>query len=205
MASCTNPDLMFNYGVVCKYLEHYEDALVAFEATSKLDPSLDGDAVRQIHEIMHTLSQLAALITTKCGLKQKRVAKILQTLAVSPVPPSVPWIGLDWIERKAKLVLSSLQTSNPSKSKSPSLSITDLSPGKSLPPGSNLDCKIIHCVSVRAAVPIVYVCMDIDGAFFALTIYTIEESALKGANTLTIREPQFTNVSVKWNEKVCKG
>ena len=78
MRACT-----FIHGVArcSKYLERYGEALASFEAAGAMDASLDCDG--EMNEIVHRLGHLGTLIATQCGLKQKRVAKLMQAVQVA--------------------------------------------------------------------------------------------------------------------------
>ena len=69
-----------------------------------------------------------------------------------------------------------------------------------------LSCSVVHTVPVRSAVPLVYVCMDSQGQFFALTIYGLEVSQEKALShsknkTLQVVGPMFNVVDLTWQNR----
>lgn len=174
-----NFDLHFKYGVVCKYLEKHLDALRAFEYCGG-DKVLSGTARESIMEITQTLSQLTTLIGTSCGLKAKKVAKIREAMEVTVAA---------WRGRHGAV---------------------DLAPLSALKTGQNpknvaLTCSLIYTVPVKSNVPLVYICMDSRGAFFALTIYGLEETTMplsqSKSKTIQVVAPFVNNVEVAWQGK----
>jgi tetratricopeptide (TPR) repeat protein len=178
-----NVDLRFNYGVVCKYLEQHLEALRAFEYCDKMDATLCAND--QKDEITHTLSQLTTLVDTKCGMKAKRIAKVQENIASGEKQQSST--------RHLKFVTLG--------------ELSGIASSQNNPKTSALSCSVVHTVPVRSAVPLVYVCMDSQGQFFALTIYGLEENKLQMMlsrakhKTLQIVSPAFHKVEITWQNR----
>ncbi|QDZ18164.1 tetratricopeptide repeat domain-containing protein [Chloropicon primus] len=175
-----NADLKFNYGVVSKYLERHTDALDAFDYCDRVEPELN--AGEEINEIVHKLSQLTILVNTKCGVKAKRIAKIQEDIGA----------------------LEKRRNRDPGKNLLRTLPLRSLSFGEN-PSGVALTCSLICTVPVKSQVPLMYICMDSQGSFFALTIYGLEESEMplrhSKSKTLQICGPSLNNVNVTWQNK----
>ncbi len=155
-------------------------------------------------EITHTLSQLTTLIGTKCGLKPKRITKIQETIqanaavkhphvrapfslcvcvcvCVRPfsslffVPTDQRTCVVPFVFDSLALPLSFFLCPVLTGGDQSTVSLGDLALGQN-PQTAVLACTVIYTVPVRSAVPLVYVCMDAKGHFFALTIYGLEEN-----------------------------
>ena len=59
---------------------------------------------------------------------------------------------------------------------------------------------MICTVPVKSQVPLMYICMDSRGSFFALTIYGLEERKMK-SKILQVCGPWLHDVSVVWQGK----
>ena len=130
----------------------------------------------EIGEIIHKLSQLTTLIGTKCGVKVKRVSKMQEDILAA--------------ERRG----GSRQF----------LPLSSLKVGQN-PDGVALTCSLVCMVSVKSQVPLMYICMDSHGSFFALAIYGLEESKMPVSHSKTrvlqICGPCLKDVDVTWQGK----
>ena len=168
-------DLHFNRGIVCQYLDRYQEALESFRAAKDLDATLSEPCDQHVHSLLHTMSQLATLTEAKCHLKPRKIASIAASIAAEKFlpPPSL----------------------------SP-LNLGDLKAGKNA--GAVLSCKVLQTLSQSAEVPHYYVALDSDGGCFAIILYGVKDTAIRQSIVISLRDPNLMHVAVKWEGRNLK-
>ena len=163
------PDLHFNRATVQRYVEEYASALEGFKRAAQLDPQLPWKG-----EVDAMLAVLTKLDDGCAGqgpmFKPKRLLPIQKTLA----------------EARASAA--------PEEYRGGSL--------KALAPGVNKGV----CVNVRAALDATaedmlnlhYIVVDGDGTLAALSVYGLEDGAVRQSSTLTLLDPNVKDVDATW-------
>ena len=60
-------DLHFNRGIVCQYLDRYQEALESFRAAKDLDATLSEPCDQHVHSLLHTMSVHRGTYVDSCA------------------------------------------------------------------------------------------------------------------------------------------
>lgn len=168
------PDLHFNRATVRRYVEDYGPALEGFKRAAALDPQLPWRG-----EVDAMLAVLAKLDDGCAGqgpmFKPKRLLPMQKQLAEA-------------------------RASTPTEYRGGSL--------KALRPGVNKGV----CVNVRAALDATaedllnlhYIVVDGDGDLAALSVYGLEDGAVRQSSTITLLDPNVKDVDATWEGRAFK-
>ena len=203
------PDVHFNRAVLCRYVERYDDALASFAEASRLDPALPTKP-----EVDAVLAALAKLDDGCRGLgpqcKPKRVAATARALreesARRDETERFAHEGTSYATRagaadlreganvgvavRARAVLDA--TANGSANGSGS----NERHSESVAPKTLNERRATRDVG---ALNLHYVAVDARGDLFAVSVYGLEDGAVRLSATLTLLNPDVRDVDVTWN------
>jgi len=76
-----NPDLYYNRGIVQSYLENYHEAFLDFQIAHGIDINLRANI--NSDNIYEFIIQTYKLIKNECGLKPKKLTRIISTIPIN--------------------------------------------------------------------------------------------------------------------------
>ncbi|VAH60612.1 unnamed protein product [Triticum turgidum subsp. durum] len=167
-----NPDLYYNCATAYKYLENYESALRGFEAAALKDPALRAD------------------------IEVQKIINLLDKLENATKVPSVT-IGRLRPKRSASLVSSLNEVNFKLFHKKATISILSGGLNKTVA----VVCKVVLWIRHDDDAPLYYLTCDLDQSYFILSVYGLQNEAIKEGDRVVLLEPYYKILDISWKEQ----
>ena len=182
-----HPDLHFNRAVVSRYVEHYSDALNGFKRAQELDPDLPTQS-----EVDAVLSALGKLDDGCRGIGQAFKPKKLTGIKLALKEECEGGDGVAY--EKSTYTCTALDDLKEGLNATCALRVRvvlDATAGASN--GDNTDER-----ASTGALNLHYVVVDKRGNLAAVSVYGLEDGAVRLSSTVTLLNPDVRNVDVMW-------
>ncbi|XP_044348717.1 tetratricopeptide repeat protein 5 isoform X1 [Triticum aestivum] len=167
-----NPDLYYNCATAYKYLENYESALRGYEAAALKDPALRAD------------------------IEVQKIINLLDKLENATKVPSVT-IGRLRPKRSASLVSSLNEVNFKLFHKKATISILSGGLNKTVA----VVCKVVLWIRHDDDAPLYYLTCDLDQSYFILSVYGLQNEAIKEGDRVVLLEPYYKILDISWKEQ----
>ncbi|KAM3349168.1 hypothetical protein ACQJBY_022348 [Aegilops geniculata] len=167
-----NPDLYYNCATAYKYLENYESAIRGFEAAALKDPALRAD------------------------IEVQKIINLLDKLENATKVPSVT-IGRLRPKRSASLVSSLNEVNFKLFHKKATISILSGGLNKTVA----VVCKVVLWIRHDDDAPLYYLTCDLDQSYFILSVYGLQNEAIKEGDRVVLLEPYYKILDISWKEQ----
>ncbi|XP_044356662.1 tetratricopeptide repeat protein 5 isoform X6 [Triticum aestivum] len=167
-----NPDLYYNCATAYKYLENYESAIRGFEAAALKDPALRAD------------------------IEVQKIINLLDKLENAMKVPSVT-IGRLRPKRSASLVSSLNEVNFKLFHKKATISILSGGLNKTVA----VVCKVVLWIRHDDDAPLYYLTCDLDQSYFILSVYGLQNEAIKEGDRVVLLEPYYKILDISWKEQ----
>ncbi|XP_037412850.1 tetratricopeptide repeat protein 5-like isoform X1 [Triticum dicoccoides] len=167
-----NPDLYYNCATAYKYLENYESALRGYEAAALKDPALRAD------------------------IEVQKIINLLDKLENATKVPSVT-IGRLRPKRSASLVSSLNEVNFKLFHKKATISILSGGLNKTVA----VVCKVVLWIRHDDDAPLYYLTCDLDQSYFIVSVYGLQNEAIKEGDRVVLLEPYYKILDISWKEQ----
>lgn len=196
-----NPDLYFNRGTICEYLENYREAISDYDTAHNIDPNLG--ARTKARGIQEFVVNICSLITKEKSQKSTKLVGLVKSISKS--------IGeVKFMKRKDEVEETKQETLEEQKEEQ----ITQAPIKYSV--GSLHDCKngdnkgviyigkLVWPLKKELDVPIWYLMIDSNHEFSVLSLYNLNKNLdnLKYGDEIMIRDPNLTLNNIKYKKKM---
>ena len=187
-----HPDVHFNRAVIGRYVERYEEALKGFAEAARLDPALPTKP--EVDGILAALAKLDdGCRGTGAACKPKRVAAAARALreedAARDDAARVSHEGTSYATRRVADLTEGANVGIAVRAR-PVLDATAN--------GSDVSRRTERRSEAFGALNLHYVAVDASGALFAVSVYGLEDGAVRLSATLTLLDPDVKDVEVTW-------
>lgn len=192
-----HPDVHFNRAVVCRYVERYGEALAGFAEAARLDPALPTKS--EVDAVLAALARLddGCRGAGASGRKPKRAAAIARSLREEEDTlrerggggESVVYEGTSYATKR----VVDLQTGANAGSAVRARAVADATANKQTLDGGVSGSETLGALNLH------YVAVDAAGDVFAISVYGLEDGAVRMSSTLTLLNPDVRDVDVTWN------
>ncbi|XBI17646.1 hypothetical protein VPH35_059648 [Triticum aestivum] len=192
-----NPDLYYNCATAYKYLENYESAIRGFEAAALKDPALRADI--EVQKIINLLDKLENAM--KGRLRPKRSASLVSSLNEVNCNTLFGTANIE-VVYCVKIVLLLFNFSLYAiivKLFHKKATISILSGG--LNKTVAVVCKVVLWIRHDDDAPLYYLTCDLDQSYFILSVYGLQNEAIKEGDRVVLLEPYYKILDISWKEQ----
>ena len=187
-----HPDVHFNRAVICRYVERYGDALEGFREAARLDPALP--TRREVDAVLSALAKLDdGCRGAGATCKPKRVAAMARALREedddAPERAESAFVtheGTRYVTKRVSELGDGVNVGIAVKARA----VVD---------ATATDAVMNGGAEALGALNLHYVAVDAAGARFAISVYGLEDGAVRMSSTLTLLNPDVRDVDVQWN------
>ena len=189
-----HPDVHFNRAVICRYVERYGDALEGFREAARLDPALP--TRQEVNAVLAALTKLDdGCRGAGATCKPKRVAAMARALreeddALLPEKAESAFVtheGTRYVTKRVSDLNDGVNVGSAVKARA----VVDATATDAA--GHNGGAAQLGALNLH------YVAVDAAGARFAISVYGLEDGAVRMSSTLTLLNPDVRDVDVQWN------